>query len=1035
MTVLNLRNIEDTTLWKQLATGFQNTEWKPLATQLAPSLIDLCREAGDRMKAVPINMPQYTLHDQVHLLRVTELMSMVLGSVLTELNPIEIAMLILSAHFHDHGMVLSSEDILALEANKDFILHRDNWAIEHPNLAEFQQQLARRDLSDQERARYRRQGEDLQRAMVTDYIRGTHARRSRDFVRQEYSTDARWTVLGTSLADMVGKLCESHGQGLAWMNQANGFYDDRSVGTLQVNMRYLGIILRLADILDLDRDRTPDLLYRAIHFSNKISITEWEKHRAVEGWTISPTQIRFTMEFTHPAYERTARRFMDWVDEELADSKAVVRSFPAPIAARYRLDLPDRVTRDRLGPKDNCYRYHELEFSLSRDEIVKLLMTNNLYGDPSLAIRELVQNSLDALRYRRALHAREGSICPPGGVRLEHGVDANGHEVVRCSDNGVGMDEGIITRFLTRVGRSFYRSPQFEQERISFRAAGIDFDPCARFGIGFMSCFMLGDHIVVRTRRDDGPKKGHGEPLVVEINGLGGILVIRQGQSDQPIGTTVEITGRSKPRFFDEWTDKVKLIRIIDAYALATEFSIEAQCSIPEIKRMLKVPAQIAVRTSPLERAGLKSVVTLRQDFSEIDRRLQGEIRASFLTDTASLPTLSNSEATWVREAAPDSRGPVIRLASGAVLPDRSKFDNYGSICIDGMLVSGVQGRTLTDHDLRLGSRHETIPLGLPHVIDIRGDIKPALTPARTPVERSGSSLPASWQRIQKLMWLGQGRLWEKFASFLSRGMSNETFWEMTQIHSVPLFMMRFSAIWSYLSVPVADDSGVRNWAKLSTIGRLKYSESGSSKGLIDMTGRRVVHHVGMDKWVRDHHGDDPYASTRSIVVFASTLVLDGDRPEFELMSPRDPDRSPCEYLTSGVFGWDHYPIAFGMGLKGFFSACLPLRCINREHPLVLRAIESMLSERPSDIEEFGQGCVNILGEPSIANALTTTSQKPIPRWLKWLGCQYRSIDWTRLSKDLHPPYKIWCDPRGVLEVEARHFETWADSQMVEDDD
>ena len=229
-------------------------------------------------------------------------------------------------------------------------------------------------------------------------------------------------LLGTNLADMVGKLCESHGQPVTWMTQGHGFHDDRSVGTLQVNMRYLGLILRLADILDLDRDRTPDLLYRAIHFTNQVSVAEWEKHRAVEGWTISPDQIRFTMEFTHPAYERTARRFMDWIDEELADAKSVVRSFPAPIAARYPLELPERVTRDRIGPKDNCYRYHELEFSLSRDEIVKLLMTDKLYGDPSLAIRELMQNSLDQYRsidwsrVAKELHPPYKFWCEPYGI-------------------------------------------------------------------------------------------------------------------------------------------------------------------------------------------------------------------------------------------------------------------------------------------------------------------------------------------------------------------------------------------------------------------------------------------------------------------------------------------------------------------------------------------------------------------------------------------------------------------------------------------
>ena len=146
------------------------------------------------------------------------------------------------------------------------------------------------------------------------------------------------------------------------------------------------------------------------------------------------------------------------------------------------------------------------------------------------------------------------------------------------------MDTSIITRFLTKVGRSYYRSPEFEQERASLAKANCDFDPCSRFGIGLMSCFMLGDQIVIRTRRYYGSAYAHGEPLIVEISGLGGIITIRKGHADQPIGTTIEIIGKTRPALFDEFTDEVRLIKTIDNYALGCEFPIIARCEMPEIR-------------------------------------------------------------------------------------------------------------------------------------------------------------------------------------------------------------------------------------------------------------------------------------------------------------------------------------------------------------------------------------------------------------------------------------------------------------------
>ena len=37
-------------------------------------------------------------------------------------------------------------------------------------------------------------------------------------------------------------------------------------------------------VLDFDRDRTPDSLYRTIDFSSGVSLLEWEKHRTITGW-------------------------------------------------------------------------------------------------------------------------------------------------------------------------------------------------------------------------------------------------------------------------------------------------------------------------------------------------------------------------------------------------------------------------------------------------------------------------------------------------------------------------------------------------------------------------------------------------------------------------------------------------------------------------------------------------------------------------------------------------------------------------------
>src|ERR1017187_1505682 len=60
-----------------------------------------------------------------------------------------------------------------------------------------------------------------------------------------------------------------------------------------------------------------------------------------------------------------------------------------------------------------------LKFELDRGRLLDLLVGHTIYNDPLVAIRELLQNSIDAVRYQRHLDARqasqEGKPVPPMG--------------------------------------------------------------------------------------------------------------------------------------------------------------------------------------------------------------------------------------------------------------------------------------------------------------------------------------------------------------------------------------------------------------------------------------------------------------------------------------------------------------------------------------------------------------------------------------------------------------------------------------------
>src|SRR5690606_35384604 len=137
-----------------------------------------------------------------------------------------------------------------------------------------------------------------------------------------------------------------------------------------------------------------------------------------------------------------------------------------------------RPVRDPLTDRPK-YIYRDLQFQLDYDAVQQLLMGESLYGDPSLCIRELIQNSLDALELRELRlklkskgcqhEAVDGELVRPGwvreldgrerelGVDMEWGVvEATGQHWIRISDCGAGMTEEIIEKYFAQLGKSFY---------------------------------------------------------------------------------------------------------------------------------------------------------------------------------------------------------------------------------------------------------------------------------------------------------------------------------------------------------------------------------------------------------------------------------------------------------------------------------------------------------------------------------------------------------------------------------------------------
>jgi hypothetical protein len=1023
--IFELNSIRDTTLWKTLSQMDDET-----AKLLAANLIDISEESFHRAKLISVHFPEFTLHDSKHLLRVIELSALILGENINLLNPVEIALLILACLTHDQGMVLPEDQVIALKGNKDFILFKDNWYVEHPNKNEIEQILTSPYINEDEKKHLNSQLLDLENALLTDYLRKNHGSKSSEYIRTEYGNDKRIKIFGVNLSPYIANLASSHCIPTDKITSQNNFNFDELIGTCRVNLPYLAIILRLADLLDFDNERTPDVLFRSIHFTNKISINEWNKHRGVIGWHIEPAEILYSMQFSHPVYESTARKFLDYIDYELNECHSLIRTFPAQFE-KYKLNLPSKVNRMRISAVDNSYIFHDLEFSISRDEIVKLLMTDKLYSRPSLCIRELLQNSLDALRVRKSLFGCEGIVWDKGTINITHDVDQYGHEIISCEDNGVGMDEHIITNFLCKVGRSYYRSPEYERQRMDFMLKNIDFDPCSQFGIGFMSCFMLGDTIKIETRKDYGYGKDTGKPLIVEINGLGGLVVIREGIESQPIGTKVTIISRKKPIFFDDWIDQVNLIMVIKGFALATEFPILVECKVKEIKESILIPQYIDKPKTMFEHFNISKILTLEQRFNDIDKRLDGYLRESFLLDGNNVPAVRNEEGEWIKKKNGNNEEWDFKLNNSLFESEKVRDRHWvqqATVSIDGILVAGEPGREPYKNEVRyrLGCKYSQIFTNTSCLIDVRGDIKPEITTSRSMPDYSYLNRSPSWSRVQYLVKKGEGRIWEKILAYLQNGLNIETFWKLTSLYNFFVPHIRFCEIWDALSFPFKNSDNTFSWLGLKEIDSLFLDSMDNS--ILKTKSQTLELTEELNNWQDDNKNRNILWSMFSTLLISS--VLDIENNVFVLKPTKYDDLEiPSFFFINESIGIKGCFIGFSHNINKAITAETIYPLANKNHPLSSVYFESKFLKNKSDIQDFASSFILCILNLFSNKDKNISIDKP-GRWAKSCAYLYLEVNWSKYSKDLAAPYYVVLKNNTWFEITEDILAHWREAPI-----
>lgn len=498
--------LADTELYSQLCKRAEDDH------AFLTSVEKLCYDGIVLSKDVIRFFPTFTLHDGTHIKGVCRWMAQLLGRHLDDLTAEEAAMLLLAACWHDSGMCIKDEQRAQFEEELRAEERPEDW-----------KRYFRRHPGDEVMYSKSRGLKDEERRIFMDGL-------LRRFIRENHPARACGTMEDWPDAllrhglqkDALASLCRSHGEKL-----------ESSYGTaVNCDLNLCVVLLRLADALDYDASRTPDILFHQLGLDKPETA---EQARSRKSWLrtgaggfreISKRVISYTASFETPQLEHDVVSYLNWLQEELLACGEFLASFTGRWQA---LSLPQKIVQNitRKG-----YKAGDFRLTMDQDRVLELLTGRALYSDPGVFVRELLQNAIDAVLMRRRVDPRFGE--KDGKIVIRSWTE--GSECwFRIEDNGVGMDEHILMDYFLKVGRSYYTSDEF-RAALLHEARNTGFHPTSRFGIGVLSCFMSDPQntVEIETRRYQSETGGTTPVLRLRVTGLHGYYFLTEPTRDKP---------------------------------------------------------------------------------------------------------------------------------------------------------------------------------------------------------------------------------------------------------------------------------------------------------------------------------------------------------------------------------------------------------------------------------------------------------------------------------------------------------------------
>ena len=452
----------------------------------------------------------YTDHGKKHSETILTNILRILGEEsIKKFSTLDLWLVLEAAYLHDCGMYITRE-----EAKK--VIHDDNFKSyysnilnnpEHPMYSYTQFFSQDKNGFSYNQIHYNVDFDYAMRFIISSYKRSSHAADFRKVIGNSKK------LLHDRIYRILFSISESHGKSFEDVMKLPK--KENGIGNEIGHPIFIACLLRMGDLLDIDNKRFSEKLIENIEDIIPIDSKEHlEKHKSITHFWIDQERIEITatvnsgeesynvaevignwFSYIEDEYNNQLHNWNDIIPKNIGTS--------LPILGELKIDIENyEYINSKNKPK----------FSLDINNTLSLLMGTSIYDKKEKAIREILQNAIDAT-YLRVFEENKEHLISKDVISLKEvkqlfenkkieiiinkiseDKEYNQWDII-IKDKGIGIDKEHL-KYIIEAGSSYKDSKK--NDLITNMPSWLK--PSGNFGIGFQSIFMLTERVNLKSK-------------------------------------------------------------------------------------------------------------------------------------------------------------------------------------------------------------------------------------------------------------------------------------------------------------------------------------------------------------------------------------------------------------------------------------------------------------------------------------------------------------------------------------------------------